>query len=84
MESTALRNDVVFPPLLWTALPCKTFNPPRFTNSDPAGEVILAEDSPSATQRIERAPKHACGRMSDFASSIKSDDEPISVTHMAC
>ena len=37
---------------------------------DPAGEVILAEDSPSATQRIERAPKHACGRMSDFASRI--------------
>ena len=55
-----------------------------FTKSDTAGEVILAEDSPSATQRIERAPKHACGRMSDFASSIKSDDEPISVTHMAC
>jgi hypothetical protein len=31
MESSSLRNDTVFPPVLWTEKRCKTSKPPRFT-----------------------------------------------------
>ena len=33
MESSSLRNDAVFPPVLWTEKRCKTSKPPRFTKT---------------------------------------------------
>jgi hypothetical protein len=33
MESSSLRNDAVFPAVLWTEKRCKTSKPPRFTKT---------------------------------------------------
>ena len=46
------------------------------TNSDPAGEVILTGVNPSTTQMAMRAPPREFVRISDFASRIKTDEDP--------
>jgi hypothetical protein len=50
------------------------------TKSDPAGEVPFAETNPSAIQLVEQVPKRQFVRISDFAISIKSDEEPTFFT----
>jgi hypothetical protein len=56
IEKTALGNNAVFPPLLWTGKRRKIAKRPHFTKSDTTGEVIFTTASTLTHQVFNGLP----------------------------